>query len=43
MPMGDTRAGSELDLASFMTENVPGLTSDGMGISWGAFFTGWHS
>ena len=43
MPMGDTRAGSELDLASFMTENVPGLTSDGMGISWEAFFTGWHS
>jgi hypothetical protein len=40
--MGDTGAGGELDFASFMTGNVPGLTLDGMGISWEAFLNGWH-
>ena len=43
MPMGDTRTGGDLDLPGFMAENMPGLTYDGMGIGWEAFFPGWHS
>ena len=42
MRMGDTRAGNELDFAGFMTENMPGLTYDGMGIGLDTFFTDWH-
>ena len=42
MPMGDARAGNELDFAGFMSDNMPGLTYDGMGIGWEAFFPGWH-
>jgi hypothetical protein len=42
MRRGDIKMGSGLDFACFMAENVPGLTSDGMGTSWEAFLTGWH-
>lgn len=42
MRMGDTKPGNESDFAHFVAENAPGLTSDGMGIDWGAFLTTWH-
>jgi len=42
MRMGDTRAGSELDFASFMAENMPGLNYDGMGIGLETVFADWH-
>ena len=41
MRMRDTSTGGELDFTRIMAENVPGLT-DGMGVGWEAFLTGWH-
>ena len=43
MQTGDTRAGNELDFAGFMTENMPRLTYDGMGIGLETFFTDWRA
>lgn len=42
MRIEDTRAGGGLDFTPSMAENVPGLVSDGMGISWEALLAGWQ-